>query len=142
VKGLPQVGLELDKQTVLSSDEVLTLEGAPKTMIVVGAGAVGCEFADVFNAYGTKVTVVEVMPAILPLEDADSSAAVARSFKKRGIDILTGAKISNVKVTKGSVKMTAEVAARRRSSRRNVCSSPRAERLTSKTWGSRKRGCS
>ena len=109
VKGLPQVGLELDKQTVLSSDEVLTLEGAPKTMIVVGAGAVGCEFADVFHAYGTKVTIVEVMPAILPLEDADSSAAVARSFKKRGIDILTGAKISNVKIGKGSVKMTAEV---------------------------------
>ncbi|HEX6048529.1 MAG TPA: dihydrolipoyl dehydrogenase, partial [Gemmatimonadaceae bacterium] len=108
VKGLPQIGLELDKQTVLSSDEVLTLESAPKTMIVVGAGAVGCEFADVFNAYGTKVTLLEVMPAILPLEDADSSAAVARSFKKRGIDIVTGAKISNVKVAKGSVKMTVE----------------------------------
>ena len=74
VKGLPQIGLELDKQTVLSSDEVLTLEGAPKSMIVVGAGAVGCEFADVFNAYGTKVTIVEVLPAILPLEDADSLA--------------------------------------------------------------------
>ena len=109
VKGLPQVGLELDKQTVLSSDEVLTLPAAPKSMIVVGAGAVGCEFADVFNAYGTKVTLVEVMPAILPLEDADSSAAVARSFRKRGIEILTGAKISNVKVAKGSVTMTAEV---------------------------------
>src|SRR5215204_3862799 len=109
VKGLPQVGLELDKQTVLSSDEVLTLEGAPKTMIVIGAGAVGCEFADVFNAYGTKVTIVEVMPAILPLEDADSSAAVARSFKKRGIEILTGAKISNVKVAKDSAKMSVDV---------------------------------
>ena len=96
VKGLPQVGLELDKHTVLSSDEVLTLESAPKTMIVVGAGAVGCEFADVFNAYGSKVTIVEVMPAILPLEDADSSAAVARSFKKRGIDILTGAKMGSI----------------------------------------------
>jgi len=100
---------DLDKQNVLSSDEVLTLESAPKSLIVVGAGAVGCEFADVFNAYGTKVTIVEVMPAILPLEDADSSSAVARSFKKRGIDILTGAKISNVKVAKGSVKMTVEV---------------------------------
>ena len=109
VKGLPQIGLDLDKQNVLSSDEVLTLESAPKSLIVVGAGAVGCEFADVFNAYGTKVTIVEVMPAILPLEDADSSSAVARSFKKRGIDILTGAKISNVKVAKGSVKMTVEV---------------------------------
>jgi dihydrolipoamide dehydrogenase len=110
VKGLPQVGLELDKQTVLSSDEVLMLDSAPKSMIVVGAGAVGCEFADVFNAYGTKVTIVEVLPTVLPLEDADSSAVVARSFKKRGIDILTGAKISNVKVANGSAKMTVEVA--------------------------------
>jgi len=109
VKGLPQIGLELDKQNVLSSDEVLTLESAPKSLIVVGAGAVGCEFADVFNAYGTKVTIVEVMPAILPLEDAESSTAVTRSFKKRGIDILTGAKISNVKVAKGSAKMTVDV---------------------------------
>ena len=109
VKGLPQIGLELDKQNVLSSDEVLILESAPKSMIVVGAGAVGCEFADVFNAYGTKVTIVEVMPTILPLEDADSSTAVTRSFKKRGIDVLTGARISNVKVAKGSVKMTVDV---------------------------------
>src|ERR1044071_5934952 len=109
VKGLPQIGLELDKQTVLSSDEVLTLETAPQSMIVVGAGAVGCEFADVFNAYGSKVTIVEVMPTILPLEDADSSSVVTRSFKKRGIDVLTGAKISNVKVAKGAAKMTVDV---------------------------------
>src|SRR5215207_8879923 len=100
VKGLPQIGLELDKATVLSSDEVLVLEQAPKSMIVVGAGAVGSEFADVFNAYGTKVTLVEALPTILPLEDADCSAEVARAFKKRGIEVLAGAKISNVKVGK------------------------------------------
>ena len=108
VKGLPQAGLELDKTTVLSSDEVLVLETAPKTMIVVGAGAVGCEFADVFSAFGTQVTLVEVAPAILPLEDADCSAEVARAFKKRKITVLTGAKISNAKVTKDGVTMTVE----------------------------------
>jgi dihydrolipoamide dehydrogenase len=108
VKGLPQAGLELDKTTVLSSDEVLVLEKAPKTMIVVGAGAVGCEFADVFNAFGTEVTLVEVAPNILPLEDADCSAEVAKAFRKRKINVLTGAKISNAKVAKDGVTMTVE----------------------------------
>jgi dihydrolipoamide dehydrogenase len=108
VKGLPQIGLELNKTTVLSSDEVLVLERAPKTMVVVGAGAVGCEFADVFNAYGTQVTLVEALPTILPLEDADASAELTRAFKKRKIDVVAGAKISNVKVGKDSVSLSVE----------------------------------
>ncbi len=110
VRGLPQAGLELDKSVVLSSDDVLVAEKAPKTMIVVGAGAVGCEFADVFNAFGTKVTLVEVAPTILPIEDADCSAELTKAFKKRKIDILTGAKITSTKVTKSGATMTVEVA--------------------------------
>ena len=106
VRGLPQIGLELDKTIVLSSDEVLTLERAPKTMAVVGAGAVGCEFADVFNAFGTQVTVLEVLPALLPLEDADISVELGRAFRRRKIEALTGAKISDVKVGKNGVTMT------------------------------------
>ncbi|HJU76058.1 MAG TPA: dihydrolipoyl dehydrogenase [Gemmatimonadaceae bacterium] len=108
VKGLPQIGLELNKTTVISSDEALILEKTPKSMLIVGAGAVGCEFADVFNAFGSQVTLVEVLPNILPLEDADASAEVARSFKKRKIDVVTGAKITGVKVGKESVKCTVE----------------------------------
>jgi len=108
VKGLPQIGLELNKTTVISSDEALILEKAPKSMLVVGAGAVGCEFADVFNAFGTQVTLAEVLPTILPLEDADASNEVARSFKKRKIDVMTGAKITGAKVGKDSVKCTVE----------------------------------
>ena len=108
VKGLPQIGLELNKTTVLSSDEVLVLEKAPKTMAVVGAGAVGCEFADVFAAFGTQITLLEALPVILPLEDADVSAELTKSFKKRKIDVLTGAKISDVKVGKNSVSMSVE----------------------------------
>src|SRR3954465_3057482 len=108
VKGLPQIGLEINKSTVLSSDEVLVLEKAPKTMEVIGAGAVGCEFADVFSAFGTQVTLIEVLPVILPLEDADCSKELERAFKKRKIDVLTGAKISDVKVAKDGVSMTVE----------------------------------
>jgi dihydrolipoamide dehydrogenase len=109
VRGLPQAGLELNKTTIISSDEALVLEKAPASLAVVGAGAVGCEFADVFNAFGTKVTVIEVMPRILPLEDEDSSAEVARSFKKRGIDVFVGARLSGTKAGKDSVTMTVEV---------------------------------
>src|ERR1700735_1521783 len=83
VRGLPQAGLALNKKTVLSSDEVLILEKAPKTMLIVGAGAVGCEFADVYNAFGTEVTLIDIAPVVLPLEDADVSAELARAFKKR-----------------------------------------------------------
>jgi dihydrolipoamide dehydrogenase len=109
VKGLPQIGLELNKTTVISSDEALILDSAPKTMAIVGAGAVGCEFADVFSAFGTQVTLIEVLPGILPLEDGDCSKELERSFKKRKIEVLAGARISNVKVGKSSVSMTIEV---------------------------------
>ena len=108
VKGLPQVGLELNKKTVISSDDALLLEKAPKSMAVIGAGAVGCELADVFNAFGTEVTLIEVMPNILPLEDAEVSTTLARAFKKRGMNVLAGAKIGNVKVGKDSVAMAVE----------------------------------
>ena len=108
VKGLPQIGLELNKTTVLSSDEVLVLEKAPKTMAVVGAGAVGCEFADVFAAFGTQITLIEALPVILPLEDTDCSAELTKSFKKRKIDVVPAAKISDVKVGKSSVTMSVE----------------------------------
>src|SRR5438874_6141231 len=109
VKGLPQIGLELNKTTVISSDEALILEKAPKTMAVIGAGAVGCEFADVFTAFGTQVTLIEVLPGILPLEDADCSSELTRSFKKRKIDVLSGAKVSNVKIGKNSVTMSIDI---------------------------------
>jgi dihydrolipoamide dehydrogenase len=103
VKGLPQIGLELNKTTVLSSDEVLIAEKAPKTMAVIGAGAVGVEFADVFASFGTQVTLIEVLPTLLPVEDAEVSAELAKSFRKRKIEIITGARIASAKVGKDSV---------------------------------------
>jgi dihydrolipoamide dehydrogenase len=115
VKGLPQIGLELNKSTVISSDEALILESSPKTMAIIGAGAVGCEFADVFAAFGTQVTLLEVLPGILPLEDADCGAELARSFKKRKIDVVAAAKISDVKVGKSSVTMNVDVGGKKQS---------------------------
>jgi len=115
VKGLPQIGLELNKSTVISSDEALILESAPKTMAIIGAGAVGCEFADVFAAFGTQVTLIEALPGILPLEDADCGAELARSFKKRKIDVLPAAKIGDMKVGKTSVTMSVEVGGKKQS---------------------------
>jgi dihydrolipoamide dehydrogenase len=109
VKGIPPIGLEINKTTVISSDEALFLEQAPKTMAIVGAGAVGCEFADVFNAFGTKVTLIEVLPRILPLEDAESSDVLTKSFRKRGIAVLAGAQVKKATVAKD--KVTLEVAA-------------------------------
>ena len=85
VKGIPQIGLEINKTTVISSDEALLMERIPEALAIIGAGAVGMEFADIFNAFGVKVTVIEALPRILPLEDAESSDAVGKSYRKRGI---------------------------------------------------------
>jgi dihydrolipoamide dehydrogenase len=109
VKGIPQIGLEINKTTVISSDEALFMESPPKTLAIIGAGAVGCEFADIFTAFGTKVTLIEALPRILPMEDAESSDAVTKSFKKRGMTVLAGAKVK--KATVGKDKTTLEVEA-------------------------------
>jgi dihydrolipoamide dehydrogenase len=114
VKGLPQAGLELNKTSVISSDEALFLEQAPKTLAIIGAGAVGVEFADIFNAFGTEVTLIEVLPRILPIEDAESSATIARSFKKRGIEVLAGAKVKGAKVTPKKVTLELEAGGKSR----------------------------
>jgi dihydrolipoamide dehydrogenase len=109
VKGIAALGLEINKTTVISSDEALFLESAPQTMAVIGAGAVGTEFADIFNAFGTKVTLIEALPRILPIEDAEASDVVAKSFRKRGIAVHAGAKVVKADVKKDGVTLTLEV---------------------------------
>jgi dihydrolipoamide dehydrogenase len=108
VKGIPQIGLEIDKNTVISSDEALFLEKPPASLAIVGCGAVGCEFADIFNAFGTKVTLIEVLPRILPLEDAESSDTLTKSFKKRGITVRAGVKVKKATVAKDKVTLELE----------------------------------
>ena len=88
--------LATDGKRVLSSDHLLELETLPESLVVLGAGAVGVEFASIFHAFGSKVTIVEMLPRILPFEDEDASKELARSFRRRGIDIRTDTKVAAV----------------------------------------------
>ena len=95
--------LQIDEERIWSSTGALFQEKAPGSLVVVGAGAVGMEFADVYNAYGTKVTVIEALDRVLPLEDKDSSSVVAQSFKRRKMDIFTSARVQSTEVTSDGV---------------------------------------
>ncbi len=108
VKGIPQIGLEINKTTVISSDEALLMERVPASLAIVGAGAVGMEFADIFNAFGVKVTVIEALPRILPLEDAEVSDTLSKSYRKRGIEVIAGAKVTKATVAKDKVTLDME----------------------------------
>ncbi len=108
VKGIPQIGLEINKTTVISSDEALLLEKLPSSLIIVGAGAVGMEFADIFNAFGVTITLIEALPRILPLEDAEASETLAKSYKKRGIEVIAGAKVTKATIGKDKVVLDVE----------------------------------
>jgi dihydrolipoamide dehydrogenase len=90
-------GVKLDDTRIITSTEAMILSTQPKTMVIVGAGAIGMEFAFFYNALGTRVTVVEMMPQVLPLEDLEISRMMETSFKKQGIEILTGTKVEHVK---------------------------------------------
>lgn len=98
--------LKIDGDRVWSSDQAVFPESAPATLGIIGAGAIGMEFADVYNSFGTKVTVIEALEQVLPLEDKDSAAVVEKSFKKRGIEILTGARLEKADVKKDGVTLS------------------------------------
>lgn len=102
--------LERDGKRIITSDEALELPEIPQSMVVVGSGAVGSEFASIYHAFGTQVTLVEALPRMVPTEDADISAVMEKSFRKRGIAVHTGAKLESAQVTgKGvSVKVTSD----------------------------------
>jgi len=104
VRSLPS--LPVDGKSILSSDDILRIDSIPESLLVVGAGAVGVEFATVFAAFGTKVTIVEVLPTLLPVEDEEVGRALARSFKKRGIDVRTSARVEKVEAEKKALRVT------------------------------------
>ena len=90
-------GIEIDGKTILSNIEILQLPAVPKSLVIVGAGAVGVEFASIFNSFGTKVTVLEMLPRVTPIEDEEISAELEKALKKKGIQIFTEAKVETVK---------------------------------------------
>ena len=97
VKSLP--GLEPDGKRILTSDDVLRSESLPRDIVIVGAGAVGCEFASMYHDLGTKVTLLEYFPQIVPLEDRELSQTLERSFTRRGITVMTNARFDATKVS-------------------------------------------
>ncbi len=114
-------GIKLDRKKVITSTEAMILESIPKDMIIIGAGAIGAEFAYFYNAFGTKITLIEMMPSILPIEDVEVTAQLEREFKKQGIEVMTETKVESaiasgngvsVKITnnKGAQELKAEVA--------------------------------
>jgi dihydrolipoamide dehydrogenase len=94
-KSLP--GVAIDEKLVISSNGAVRNEAKPKSIIIIGAGAVGVEFADVYRSYGVEVTLLEALPRIVPIEDEEVSAQLTRSLSRRGITIKTGVKVSAVK---------------------------------------------
>jgi dihydrolipoamide dehydrogenase len=98
-------GLDVDGARVMTSREALASKVLPKSIVIVGAGAIGVEFAYFYNALGSKVTLVEMLPTILPVEDEEISKTLHRAFEKQGIAIHTGTKCENFKVGKNSVKV-------------------------------------
>lgn len=104
VTTLPSI--KIDDQRILSSDSILTLDVIPKSLIVLGAGAVGTEFASIFNHVGSQVTIIEYMPNLLPIEDVDVSKALERELKKRKMDVRTSTKFEKVENTGKGVKVT------------------------------------
>src|SRR5262249_56631692 len=95
-KSLP--GVAIDEKRVISSNGAVRNEGKPSSLIIIGAGAVGMEFADVYAAYGVQVTVLEALPRVLPVEDEEASTQLARLFARRGMTVRTGVKVQAVKV--------------------------------------------
>ncbi len=99
-------GITTDHKRVLNSDDILEIQQIPASLIVMGAGAVGSEFASVYASFGSKVTLVEYMDHLLPIEDEDVSKELEKNYRKRGIDVRTGTSLGNVQVTDKGVRAT------------------------------------
>jgi dihydrolipoamide dehydrogenase len=102
----PIPGFETDGERVVNSDHILELEKVPASLIVLGSGAVGTEFASVYSRFGAETTLVELLPRIMPLEDEEISKTLEQSFRKRGVKCLTGTKLEKVEKTEAGVRVT------------------------------------
>lgn len=101
-------GMEFDEKTVLSSTGILGLTSLPKSLLILGSGAIGMEFAYIMNAFGVQVTVIEMLPRILPVEDHETAAVVEKAFVKRGVKFHVATKATTLKKSAGGVDLTIE----------------------------------
>jgi dihydrolipoamide dehydrogenase len=98
-------GVEVDGERVLTYWEAILQESLPKSVVIIGAGAIGLEFATIWNSYGVEVTIVEMLPRLAPLEDQEVSKELSRAFKKRGINIKVGTRVEAIEALKTKVKV-------------------------------------
>src|SRR6266542_1591092 len=103
-RGVP--GIEIDRKRIITSDEAIHLREVPKTIVIIGSGAVGVEFASIFSRFGSDVTVVELLPRLVPVEDDAVSAELDKAFRKQGITTHTGAKVTSAKAAGDAVTLT------------------------------------
>ena len=107
-RGVP--GIEIDRKRIITSDEAINLKTIPKSIVIMGSGAVGVEFASVFRRFGSDVTLIELLPRIVPIEDEAVSTELERSFRKQGIKVLTGTKVTSAKSGANGVELEAQMA--------------------------------
>jgi dihydrolipoamide dehydrogenase len=103
-------GITLDKKKIITSDEAIGLKAVPKSIAIMGSGAVGVEFASIFRRFGSDVTIIELLPRLVPIEDEAISAELARSFKKQGIKVLTAMKVTSARAGANGVDLDAQAA--------------------------------
>jgi len=103
-------GIEIDRKRIITSDEAIHMKTIPKSIVIMGSGAVGVEFASIFRRFGSDVTVIELLPRLVPVEDDAVSNELERSFKKQGIKILTGTKVTGAKAGANGVDLDAQTA--------------------------------
>ena len=101
-------GIDIDRKRIITSDEAIHLNELPKSLLILGSGAVGVEFASIFRRFGSEVTIIELLPRLVPVEDEAVSAELEKSFKKQGIKSLTGTKVTKATVTAKGVDVEAE----------------------------------
>jgi dihydrolipoyl dehydrogenase len=97
--------LRIDPKRILTNIEILDMDAVPKSLAIIGAGAVGVEFASIYRSFGAEVTILEMLPRPVPVEDEEVSAELSRAFRKRGIQLHTGAKVEKVSDDKGGVSV-------------------------------------
>jgi dihydrolipoamide dehydrogenase len=102
-------GVEIDRKRIITSDEAIGLREVPKSMVILGSGAVGVEFASIFRRFGSQVTIIELLPRIVPAEDEAISAELDKSFKKQGIAIHTGTKVTKATAGAAGVEIEAQL---------------------------------
>jgi dihydrolipoamide dehydrogenase len=103
-------GIEIDRKRIITSDEAIHMREIPKSIAIMGSGAVGVEFGSIFRRFGSEVTIIELLPRLVPIEDQAVSAELEKSFKKQGIKVMTGTTVTSAKAGSGGVEMEAQAA--------------------------------